>query len=359
MRFKLGHREIGEGTPCYVVFEAGPTHSGLESARGLVKLAAEAGADAVKFQIFDPDRLVADKKQTFSYDVLVDRASGRTETVTESLYDILCRRCLTRAEWTQIKKYCDELNLAFFSTVGFEDDLEFLLSIGCHSIKIASSDITHLPLIKAVAHAGLAVQIDTGGATLSEVEQAADAIFAAGNRKLIIHHCPTGYPARLESINLRIIPTLISLFNCPIAYSDHSPGWDMDMAAIALGAGMVEKTITYDRTTRSVEHMFSLEPADMARFVTAVRELETALGATRKAMTPEQALNRFRYRRSAHVLKQVKPGDILSEQLIEFRRPGNGIPPDQYHQYIGMRFRRALAPGEIVMPTDLDPAAST
>ncbi len=357
LAFAIGKREIGDGSPCFIVYEAGPTHDGPESAKDLVRLAAEAGADAVKFQIFDPDRLVADKKQLFAYEVLVDRQSGKTETVSEPLYDILRRRSMSQDEWRQLKSYSDSLGLAFFSTVGFNEDVDFLASLGCDSVKIASADITHFPLIKYAAGAGMSIQIDTGNATLGEVEAAVDVILACGNRDIVIHHCPSGYPARLESINLRIIQTLRAMFDFPIAYSDHTPGWDMDIAAIALGANMIEKTITHDRMTRSVEHMFSLEPDDMKRFVTVVRELEIAFGSRRKQLAGQEIENLIKIRRSVHLRRAVKAGETLTNELIDFRRPGFGIAPHEYERYLGMRFTHPMAAGQIVTPADLLSAA--
>jgi sialic acid synthase SpsE len=225
---RFDERKIGDGEPCFITFEAGPTHHGLESAKRLVTLAAEAGGDAVKFQVFDPDRLVADRNLPFSYDVLLDRETGRTETVTEALYDILCRRCLSEDEWRELKRHSDSLGLAFFATVGFEKDIELLADLGCHSIKIASADVNHFPLIRKAARTGMCLQLDTGNATLGEIESAVDVIRDEGNENIIIHQCPSGYPARLESINLNIISSLKRLFPYPIAFSDHTPGWDMD-----------------------------------------------------------------------------------------------------------------------------------
>ena len=353
MKFTIGTREIGDGAPCFIVYEAGPTHDGLDRAVDLARLAADAGADAIKFQILDPDRLVADRKQLFSYDVLIDRATGRTQTVSEPLFDILSRRSMPPAQWRKLKAYCDGLGLAFFATVGFPDEVDFLQSIGCHSVKIASADINHYPLMTYAAQRLPSIQIDTGNATIGEVEAAVDVIARAGSRHVVIHHCPSGYPARLESINLRIIPTLKSMFDLPIAYSDHTPGRDMDIAAIALGANMVEKTITHDRTTRSVEHMFSLEPSDMSAFVRAVRELETALGASRKQLSETELRNRAAIRRSAHVKRTVRAGEALSLELVEFRRPGHGLGPHEIDTFIGAAFSRDMAAGEIVRPADL------
>ncbi|MGE4064684.1 MAG: N-acetylneuraminate synthase family protein [Rhodospirillaceae bacterium] len=342
---KFGDRIVGDGQPCFITYEAGATHSSLASAMHLVTLAAKAGADAVKFQIIDPDRLVADKKQLFSYDVLVDRATGRTETVSEPLYDILKRRALSRDEWRKLKSHCDQLGVAFFATIGFEEEIDLLVELGCHSIKIASADVNHLPLIRRAARTNMCLQLDTGNATLGEIEIAVDAIRAEGNNNIIIHQCPTGYPARLESVNLRIILTLKRMFPFPVAYSDHTPGWDLDVAAVAMGANLVEKTITTDRTTRSVEHIFSLEPGDMTRFVQAIRDVENAMGYTRRILTPHELERRRAIRRSVFLAGPVKAGQSLKSAPVEFRRPGFGLRPDQYETLLERKFRTDLPAG--------------
>lgn len=354
MSIKINNREIGDNQPCFITFEAGPTHDGLESAKRLVKLAAEAGADAVKFQTFDPDRLVADRKMPFCYEVLVDRTTGKTETIEEPLYDILCRRALAPDEWRELKKYSDSLGLVFFSTVGFEEDVRLLEELGCHSIKIASADVNHFPLIRLVARTGMCIQLDTGNASIGEVEAAVDVCRSEGNDKIIIHNCPSGYPARLESINLRIIPTLKQMFpEYPIAYSDHTPGWEMDVAAVALGANLVEKTITEGRTTRSVEHIFSLEPGEMDKFVRTIRDVETALGKPRRMLFPEEREKRKSVRRSVFLKNAVEAGQKLGNVEVDFRRPGFGIGPDMYEKLLDLHFVSDLPVGHQLSLGDL------
>ena len=353
MTVTFGKRQVGGGAPCFITFEAGPTHYGLGSAKDLVTLAAEAGGDAVKFQIFDPDRLVADRKMPFTYEVLVDRNSGRTESVTEPLYDILVRRCMPHDDWRALKRHADEKGIAFFATVGFEDDIDFLVSLGCDSIKIASSDVNHGPLLKLAARTGLCLQLDTGSATIGEIETAVDVIRGEDNENIIIHHCPSGYPARLDSINLNVIPTLKRMFPYPIAYSDHTPGWEMDVAALALGADLIEKSITSDRTIRSVEHMFSLEPTDMAAFIRAIREVETAMGRNRRIMFPAELERRTNYRRSAHLKAPVKAGTALADAQVEYRRPGHGLTHDQVALLGRLPLIRDLPAGHRIALDDL------
>lgn len=349
----FGKRSVGNGQPCFITYEAGPTHDSLASAKDLARLAANAGADAVKFQIFNPDRLVADRTLPFQYDVLVDRATGATETVEEPLYDILCRRCLPRDDWRALKRYCDSLGLAFFATVGFEEDIDLLVELNCDSIKIASGDVNHFPLLRQAARTGMCIQLDTGSSTLGEVEAAVDVIRSEGNENIIIHQCPSGYPARLNSINLNIIPTLKRMFPYPVAFSDHTPGWEMDVAAVTLGANLLEKTITHDRTTRSVEHIFSLEPSDMRRFIEVIREVETALGDHRRILHPQERIKRQNVRRSLYVASPVKAGMRLADVEVEFRRPGQGISPDRYEALTQCVFRTELAAGTRVQMGDL------
>ena len=350
---KINQTNIGDGYPCYITFEIGPTHEGLESAKRLIKHSSDAGANAVKFQIFDPDRLVADKKQMFSYGVLKNKETGEIENIEEPLYDIVARRCLTEDEWVIIKKYCDELGIAFFSTVAFDEDVQLLERLGCHSIKIGSADVNHFPLIRIAARTGMCLQLDTGMATLEEIEQAVNVIRSEGNENIIIHHCPSGYPARLESINLRIIKTLKEMFPFPVAFSDHTPGNQMDIAAVVLGANMVEKTITEDRMTRSVEHIMSIEPEEMKSFVKTIREIEIGLGIGRREMTEDEIKKRASLRRSAFLLEAAKKGQRLSDCKIEFRRPGFGISPDQFELLLNSCLVRDLQPGQILNLTDL------
>jgi sialic acid synthase SpsE len=347
-------RPIGDGNACFITFEAGPTHSGLDSANQLASLAAEAGADAIKFQIVDADRLVADRAQTFSYDILVDRGNETKETVSEPLYDILKRRMMTSKEWRELKRHCDSLGLAFFATVTFDDELALVSELRCDTVKIASADINHLPFIRNAARTGLNVQIDTGNATIGEVEAAVDVIRAEGAGGVIIHHCPPGYPAIPSAVNLRVIPTLKRLFGVPIAYSDHSPGWDMALAALALGANLIEKTITFDRTTRSPEHMFSLEPAGAKAFVQSIRTVESALGGPRRIMTAEERRRRNAVRRSTFLMEDAAAGTPIGRLSVEFRRPGWGLGPDEFERFSDAKLRHARPKGHMLTHADIE-----
>jgi len=326
----IGERIIGDNQETFVTFEAGPTHNGLKSALELVNWAAKSSADAIKFQILDPERLVQDKKQIFSYSILKEGSNESLEKKSEPLFDILKRRTLKKEEWVEIKKYADKKNILFFATAAFFDEIDFLCELGCHSIKIASADLNHYPLLEYAAKTGLTIQIDTGMSTIGEIENAIKIINKFKNDKIIIHHCPSGYPARLESIDLNMITTLRNLFKYPIAFSDHSPGLSMDIAAIALGANLIEKTITEDRYYKSVEHIFSLEISETNYFVKRVKEMQTALGKTNRILSKDELNKRKSIRRSIFMKKGSKKGNKISNCQVEFRRPGYGMGPENY-----------------------------
>ena len=191
------------------------------------------------------------------------------------------------------------------------------------------------------------------GLTIGEIEGAVDIIRSEGNENIIIHQCPSGYPARLESINLRIIQTLKQMFPYPVAFSDHTPGDEMDIAAIALGANVIEKTITEDRMTRSVEHVMSLEPNDMKSFVKTIREVEIGLGERRRIIKNDEIIKRDEIRRSVYLKSNTKAGTRLGDCSIEFRRPGYGITPVRYEELINARMKSDLLAGHRLELTDL------
>jgi N,N'-diacetyllegionaminate synthase len=354
MIISMGSRNVGQGTPVYIVFEAGPTHTGLNSAKKLANLAKEAGADAIKFQITDHNRLITTKDIPFSYGILTDRQTEKIETITEPLIDIWKRRYMPREDWRLVKEYCDELRLDFFATIFFPEDVDFMLELGVHSLKIASQDIGYQDLIVYAAKKGVPVQLDTGNATIGEVERAVDWIRDQGNDQIIINHCPSGYPARLESINLNVVSTLKKMFPYPVAFSDHTPGWEMDIAARSVGADMIEKTVTLDRETRSCEHVMSLEPPEMKNFVDSLRRIDIALGDSRRIITEEQRNAAMGVIRSGFMTRDVKAGALLSRDDFDFRRPGYGVVrPDSYQHHLNRKFARDLRSGNMIREEDL------
>ena len=323
---RIKNLSIGDDFPVCVVFECGPTHNGLPSAKRLVDIAFASGITCIKFQMLSADKLVSDKKQLFKYSILKNKSTGETLEVEEPLYEILSRRQLNKEEWKELANYINSKNMIFICTVLHLEDIDFLKEIGCDSLKIASADIDFVPILEAAARSGLNVQIDTGSSSLEEISFAVRVLELNGCKSLIIHHCPTGYPARLESINIKMIKTLREIFpKYPIAFSDHTPDADMDIAAITQGVNLVEKTITEDRATKSVEHIFSLENEQLNNFIKRIKDLEIALGSYKREFSKEQVEKTKLIRRSAHTAKPILKGEIIDNKKICFMRPGTGF----------------------------------
>lgn len=348
LQVSFGSRKVGQGQPVCIVFEAGATHNGLESALALVDVAADAGADAVKFQMVDAKRLVPDASVMFTYEALLDRETDARESVTESLQAILQRRELTQEEWRIVIAHCHKRGIDFFSTATTEEEMDFLDAAGAASVKIASGDINYHHFMRYAARYPWTVQIDTGNSTIGEVEKAVDVLEAAGCENIIINHCPSGYPTRMDGINLRVLTTLQQMFPYPVAFSDHTPGAVMDIAAVALGAHMIEKTITLDRSVRSPEHIMSLEPSEAKIFVDTIRDVEQALGRARRTISAEEYQRSSIARRSIVAARDLEAGTLLAQADLAYVRPGNAIPAHLDYLLLGKKLRCSLTCGEVM-----------
>lgn len=346
--FPIGRfrRQIGQGQRVYIAFECGPNHTGFASALQMVQIAAEAGADAAKFQILDSERLVGDAA------LLVKWHEG---AVAAPMRNLLRQRELWPLDWRQIGEACHELGLDFIATVDYPETLKVALDAGADCLKACSGDLDHVAWLAEMARADVPLMIDTGHGMLGEIERAVEAIQRV-NGRLVIHHVPGGYPARLASINLRVIPTLLALFGerAAIAFSDHTAGWDMDMAAVALGVSMVEKTLTLDPRAFGPEHSMSVAPEQAASFVAAIRDLEIALGGPRKVLTDAEVQAKVGARRSAFLRAACREGDVLRDPQIDWRRPGDGVTPAVW-EMLGRRVTafRALPAGQKLAMGDL------
>lgn len=351
--FDIGTKQVGGDAPVYIVFEAGQTHTGFENAKELIDVAHDAGADAIKFQVYSTERLISSMDIMDVYGVVSPNHPGGMETITEPLMNSLKRHELNWDQWALLKEHADSKGITFFATVVFPEEADMLADLGVHVFKISSGDVNHHPFIRYVARKGLPVMLDTGSSTIGDIEQAVDVIRGEGNEKIVIHHCPGGYPARLESVNLRVISTLKQMFSYPIAFSDHSPGWDMDIAAVALGAEMVEKTIATDRTYREPEHIMSVEVGEAKAFVQAIRDLELALGKPRREMTSEEWHSTEEKRRSIFPAGDMEPGKVLTENDLDYRRPGTGISPVLQDLVVGRKLVRHVTNDKMLQWEDL------
>ena len=338
---RIGKREVGEGHPVFVSFEAGATHGGLESAKALCRAAAEAGADAVKFQTVRADDLMTSREARIEFET----ARGKT---SESVYGALERRELAFDDWRRLKAYCDSLGLAFISTPSGPETVDLLAEIGAAAIKVSKSDVNHRALIDYIARKGVPVILD-GRERFEDVEQAARICEGHGLHDIVIMHCPSGYPAEHAGIHLRAIRHIREIYGYPVGYSDHSVGTAMNFAAIALGADLLEKTITADRGTEAVEHYMSLEPQELKGFVQQVRAVESALGDPRIIFSSRVNAE---HRRSIQARRTIAKGAVIRLEHLDFRRPGTHLPADRYQEVVGRTAARDIPAGEFLSSAD-------
>jgi sialic acid synthase SpsE len=326
----------------FISFEAGATHTGLNAAKTLCKAAKDAGGDAVKFQtVRAEDLMVCDDTQ-----IEFETAKGRR---SESVHKALKRRELSFDDWRRLKEYCDSLKLAFISTPSGPETVDLLADMGAAAIKVSKSDINHRVLIDYMARKGLPIILD-GRERFEDVEAAARICEGHGLSDIVIMHCPSGYPAQHAGIHLKAIRHIRDIFDYPVGYSDHSVGTVMNFAAIALGANLIEKTITADRNTDAVEHFMSLEPQELKQFVTDIRAVEAAMGDPRIIFNSRV---KAEHRRSVQARRKLAAGHKIVLDDLDFRRPGTHIPADRYEEIVGRPTAREVSAGAFLSPADL------
>jgi N,N'-diacetyllegionaminate synthase len=338
---KIGERLVGPGLPCLVIAEAGVNHNGsLEIALRLVDAAAQAGADVVKFQTFKADQVVSPVAPKADYQV-------QTTGSSESQLDMVKNLELPPEAFRQVKRRCFERGIVFMSTPFDRQSADLLEELGVVAFKTGSGELTNLPFLSYLAAKGKPLILSTGMANLDEVAVAVDAVRSAGKRDLVILHCVSNYPAAPASVNLRAMKTLEQEFAVPVGYSDHTEGIAVPLAAAALGACVIEKHFTLDRTLPGPDHRASLEPTELVAMVRGIRTVEAALGDGIKRPVAEELSTAAVARRSLVAAHDLRAGTVLTESMIAIRRPGTGIPPAKLAQLIGRRLRQDLPAGNL------------
>jgi N,N'-diacetyllegionaminate synthase len=341
-------RRIGRGEPCFVAVEVGLNHNGeLDLAHRLIDAAAEAGADAVKFQTYRTEDFVTDPDVTYEY-------VSAGEVVVEAQYDMFKRYELPESAWGELRDHCASRGVVFFSTPTGPEGLELLVRLGVPLLKNGSDYLVHLPLIRQMARSGVPTVLSAGMATLEEIGEAVEAFRTAGGRELVLLHCTSSYPAPAEDVHLRKIPALEAAFDCPVGFSDHTEGVVAALGAVALGACFLEKHFTLDRGLPGPDHRFSSDPDELRTLVTAVRTLEQSLGDTQIGPAPSELLGRRDYRLSCVAARDLAAGSVLAEDDVAYRRPGTGVPPGAVGTLLGRRLRTDLAAGTVVAREHLE-----
>ena len=311
----IGNKILNESSPCLISLEPGGTFQNIDEAKKMILASAKSGADAIKFQTFlpgDADRIMGKK------DIKVDFDTPEGKKF-ELVFDALKRRELTHNEWEELVSYSKKQNILFITAPYFPETVDFLQEINVDAIKVSKGDINNVLLIDKISKMQLPVILDARE-KFSDVKNDIKICEKNNNSQIIIMHCPSGYPAENSNVHLRAISGIAENFDYPVGFADHSLGGIMNYAAIALGVKMVEKTITFDKTLNQVEHYMSLEINELQKFVRNIRSVEESLGSPDIIF---QSRVNDDARRSLVAKIDIKKGDIISKNSLEFRRPGN------------------------------------
>jgi N-acetylneuraminate synthase len=326
----------------FIIAEAGVNHNGsLDLALRLVDAAKASGADAVKFQTFRADLLTTRSAHKAPY-------QERTTANAESQFEMLQRLELDAAAHQRLIDHCRQIGIQFLSSPFDAQSADLLATMNVPLYKVPSGEITNLPFLQHLARKNRPLILSTGMSTLGEVEEAVHVLQAAGATQLTLLHCVTEYPAPYAEVNLRAMQTLKSAFGLPVGYSDHTPGIDIAIAAVALGAEVIEKHFTLDRSLPGPDHPASLEPVELQQMVAAIRHVEAALGTGIKAPAPCELLNLSVARKSVVAARSLPAGHRLATGDLDIKRPGNGLAPKLLPALIGRTLRTGVAKDEII-----------
>jgi len=327
-----------------IIAEAGVNHNGdVALAKSLIDAAADAGADIVKFQTFSSDRLVSISAEKAEYQVA---ATDPTETQ----HAMLKRLELSESMHVELIKHCKLRCIQFLSTAFDMESVDLLLALGQQSFKIPSGEITNLPYLRHIGRIGKPIIISTGMSNIDEVGAALNALEAAGTPRSLITvlHCTTNYPTAMPDVNLRAMLTIKDALGVSVGYSDHTPGIEVPIAAVAMGATVIEKHFTTDRNLPGPDQKASLEPDELTEMVRAIRNIELALGDGEKKATVSESKNMPVARKSIVASRAIKIGDELTETNLTTKRPGFGISPMEWDLIIGTLATRNFAVGEVI-----------
>ena len=334
-KVKIGNKLIGDGEHCFIIAEAGSNHNGsLERAKKLIDVAVKAGADAVKFQIYQAENLYSKYTPEFSY------LKG------QNIYELI-KSIETPREWLkELARYCETKNIIFLATP-FDFEAVDILDKYVPAFKIASFEITDLELLKYAAEKGKPMIISTGMANLGEIEEAISAIKSVGNEDIILLHCNSLYPTPVEVVNLRAMETMRTAFKVPVGFSDHTLGIHTPIAAVAMGACVIEKHFTLDRTLPGPDHSFAIEPAELKEMVRCAREVEKAKGTGIKEKSDLESEEMYvKARRSIHAKVYIPKGTKITRDMLIIKRPDYGIKPKFIDIVVGREAKRDIKEDE-------------
>ena len=327
-----------------IIAEAGVNHNGdIKLAKKLIDIAAGAGADLVKFQTFNTDRLVTQSAPKADYQILAPDKK-------ESQHSMLRKLELTEAAHHELITHCASRGIGFFSTAFDIESINMLVGLGQKFFKIPSGEITNLPYLRHIGQFGGKIIISTGMSNMDEIAAAINLLEVSGTArtKITVLHCTTAYPVPMQEVNLRAMQNIQSVFNVSVGYSDHTLGIEIPIAAVALGATVIEKHFTIDRNLPGPDHKASLEPAELMSMIDAIRNIEMAVGDGIKRLMPSETENLNVIRKSIVARNIIRGGQVISSKDLTTKRPGNGISPMRWEEIIGRVAKRDFFPDELI-----------
>ncbi len=344
MEITVAGRTIGPGRPCFIIAEAGSNHNrDLKTALEMIDTAAAAGADAVKFQTYSAETLYSKKTPAMEY-----LKKGKLLKDGETVWDLIKRVEMPREWHGELARRCADKGVVFLSTPFDLRAVDELEAVGVAAYKIASFEITHLPLLRAAARTGKPMILSTGMADLSDIELALETVHAEGNTAVALLHCAISYPPRYEDLHLRAMDTLRQAFGTPVGFSDHTLGITSDIAAVARGADVIEKHFTLSRSMQGPDHSFSLEPSELESMCAAIRDTEKSLGSPIKKHTEsEKELHRLA-RRSLVAARAIPAGTVITEEMLDVKRPGFGIHSRYINVVVGRTAKADIEQDDIL-----------
>lgn len=326
----------------FIIAEAGVNHNGdIDLAKKLCLAAKEAGADAVKFQTWQTDKIITQKVAQADYQI-------KNTGYNESQYDMLKRLELSYDEFREIKRYCDDIKIQFCSTADEYDSLDFLVSLGIPFIKVGSGEIGNVSYLRKIGSKAMPVILSTGMSTLGDIEQSLDALRIGGAQNITLLHCTTNYPCAYENVNLLAIDTLKNAFHLPVGYSDHTVGTEVAVAAVARGVAVIEKHFTLDKNMEGPDHLASTEPEEFKRMVEEIRHIEKALGdgikrpGIRETKIAEVVLKRIVAKR------RINCGKIITADDICVKRNNCGLSAKYWDLILGMTAKKDYLPDDAI-----------
>lgn len=317
-----------------IIAEAGVNHNGdVKLAKKLIDVAVDAGVDYVKFQTFKSEKLVSKFAEKASYQ------KANTHNAAESQLTMLKKLEMSKEMHFELIDYCNSKNIKFLSTAFDLESVDFLNELNIDLFKIPSGEITNLPYLRKIGGLGKPVILSTGMCSLDEIGDALTILIKAGTKKenIIVLHCNTEYPTPMCDVNLNAMKTISETYHLQIGYSDHTLGIEVSIAAVALGATVIEKHFTLDKTMDGPDHIASLEPSELIAMVKAIRNIESALGSAKKVASASELKNIQIARKSIVAAKKIAKGDVFSENNLTVKRPGNGISPMLWDDVIGKK----------------------